>query len=100
MAADDGTRERGWNEGRFHGANASCFGQVHAFVIAAKQNERHLLVNQLTHLGVVGFLTWQARHRKLAGHAHLGFQKLANTSGIGVGGHHREGGGGKEVLGY
>ena len=99
VATDDGARERGWDERRFHRAAATRLGQVHALVETAKQDERHLFLDEFTHCCVIGFLTWEPRHCKLAGHAHFGFQKLANASGIGVGGDHRKTGSGKEILG-
>ena len=98
VAADDGTGERSGNEGCAHWPGAAGFGQVHAFVVAAKQDQRCLFLHQLAHGGVVGLVAGHARDSKPAGQAHLGFEEVFQTTRIGVGGHHGKAGRGKKVL--
>eukprot|EP01041_Mallomonas_annulata_P015058 gene15056-31948_t len=80
VAADDGARERCRDVGGLHRPLAAGLGEVHAFVVAAKQDQRHLGAHQLAHRGVVGFLTGLARDSELAGHAHLGFQEVLQAN--------------------
>ena len=95
MAANDGAGEGG---GDVHGP-AAGFGEVHALVVAAEQDERGLLLDQRTDRLVVGLLARLARDGEVAGQAHLLAKEILEAAGIGFGRDDGEAGGAEEVLG-
>ena len=98
MASNNGQRKTSWNKARFHHAATATLSKVDAFVVAAVQHQRCFFGDQFAHLCVIGFGACQAGYGKVAGQAHLDFQEMANTAGIGFVGHHTEVGGAKKVL--
>ena len=77
---------------------AGRFGQVHALVVRAEHHQRRLLAHELPHRGVVGLGAGDARHREVAGQAHLVFEEVPDAAGVGFARHDREAGGGEKIL--
>ncbi len=94
VPSHDGTRERG---GDVDGP-ALAFAEIHAFVVAAEENERRLAMHCGTDGRVVRLAARNARDCEMARQPHFLGEEVAHTPRIGVVGDDAERGRAEEVL--